>query len=104
MSESDLVRATLDALAKLGFWAWRTNSGVAVGASGARVKLAPPGTPDILGVTSDGRLFGLEAKTPTGRVSKTQIAWAARAERHNVHVAVFRSVGEAVALVRKWDQ
>lgn len=100
MTESVLVKHTLRALELRGVWAWRTNSG-GVMVQGSLYRGAPAGTPDILGVI-DGRLFGLEAKTAKGRVSETQRVWHSRAEREGVRVGVFRTVGEALAMVEEW--
>lgn len=71
---------------------------------GRLIKLAPPGTPDILGVLpgGSGRMFGLEVKTATGKQSVAQIAWQKRAEESGVRYRVVRSVAEALAAIDEW--
>lgn len=104
MTETLLVRAILQALQLKGVFCWRVNSGLTVlgaGKSKRVIKGAPAGTPDIIGAV-EGRMFGLEVKTETGRVLATQQRWHDRAAKHGVRVAVVRSVGEAVAAVEQW--
>jgi len=104
VSETQLVRSILRTLQMKGVWCWRVNSGLTVLGSGKSkrvIKGAPAGTPDIIG-TVEGRMFGLEVKTETGRVLATQQRWHDKAARHGVKVAVVRSVGEAVRVVEEW--
>lgn len=83
-------------------WAWRVNSGTVLLASGHRIALAPPGTPDVLLVLPGGYLAGLEAKSATGAVRTTQRAWARVAADHGVRYAVVRSAREVVAVLDGW--
>lgn len=101
MSETDLVRSILAELDRLKVWAWRVNSGV-FGAR--RIRGAPEGTPDILGVLPGGALFGLEAKTERGKLSHSQLAWHETARFHGVRVEVVRSVTHAVTVVVGWKE
>ena len=57
------------------------------------------GSPDLVGAV-DGRAFGLELKSPTGRVRPEQIAWRDAAIRRGVHVAIVRTVEEAEEAIR----
>lgn len=74
------------------------------------------GWPDLL-VVHEGRLFGIELKTATGRLSKTRVvrtrSGAARVrvgqaemlaglERAGVRIAVCRSVEDVLATLRAW--
>lgn len=105
MSEQDLTRAIVETLQAKNIWCWRTNSGAVVtghGASRRFVQMAPAGTPDILGVLSNGSLFGLEAKTARGRQSASQVAWQKRAEDNGVRYRVVRSISEALDAVSIW--
>ncbi len=125
--ESPLVTAILKALKLKGVFAWRVNAGLTVfkaqaGHARRVVKGAEAGTPDILLVLPTdsywikgtdttwssspmrlGVLHGIEVKTETGRLSASQLAWHANAERHGVRVGVARSIGEALELVKKWS-
>lgn len=102
--EKDIQRAILTRLALGGVWCWRVNSGAMV-TDGRLIKLAPPGTPDILGVLPDGsgQLFGLEVKTATGKQSVAQIAWQQRAEKSGVRYRVVRSADEAWDAIGEWS-
>jgi hypothetical protein len=108
VSETQLVRSVLDALAARGIWSWRENSGLTVfgsmgGASRRVVRGAPKGTPDILGVLPGGRLFGIECKSAKGRQNPNQKAWEQRAAKHSVRYGVARSVSDALDLVDAWQ-
>jgi hypothetical protein len=83
-------------------WCWRANAGIAKTKEGDRIRLAPPGTPDVLLVLPGGYLAGMEAKTPTGAVRTTQRAWARVAADHGVRYAVVRSAAEVVATLDRW--
>lgn len=105
-AETAIVRSVLGALEVCRVWCWRENSGTIVVGKGRErrvVRLAPPGTPDILGFLSSGRGFGLEVKTKTGRQSKSQKLWQAKAERRGVRYAVVRSYREALAIYDSWE-
>ena len=82
--------------------AWRANSGTVTLASGHRITLAPPGTPDVLLVLPGGYLAGLEAKSATGAVRASQRAWARVAADHGVRYAIVRSAAEVVAVLDGW--
>lgn len=108
MSESDLVRAVLQALTLRRVWAWRVNSGVTVIGSGKSKRVirgAPAGSPDIMLVVPGtlGRLGAVELKTETGRLRASQQRWHDKASRMGVACGVARSVGEAMALVDLWS-
>ena len=58
-------------------WCERMNSGAA--RMGARfVRFGWPGCPDVLGQLKDGRLLGVEAKGPTGRLRPEQALFIER--------------------------
>src|SRR4051812_43721207 len=76
-----------------------------------------PGWPDLL-LVHDGRLFGIELKTRTGRLSKSrvvrtrsggarhvtgQVEMLADLERAGVRIAVCRSVVEVLAQLAAWQ-
>jgi hypothetical protein len=107
MSETDIVRSILKALALRRVLAWRANAGLLVLGKGADkrvVRGAPAGTPDIIGILPGGRFFGLEVKTQTGRVSPAQHAWADRARELGARYQVVRSAREAIAALDSWIQ
>jgi hypothetical protein len=112
-SETALVRSILQALQLRGVWCWRLNSG-SVHREGLHYLGAPAGSPDIMGVIPprmgphglplepSGRLFGLEAKTKTGKLLASQSRWHAKAIQHGVAVGVVRDVKSAVEMVEAW--
>lgn len=102
--ETALKAAVIEAINATGLAVvWSTPSGgIRVGAR--YIKLAPTGTPDILGYLRDGRLLAIECKTTTGRTDKIraqlQQAWRDRAADAGCVVGVARTVAEAVAIVQ----
>jgi hypothetical protein len=105
LSEQDLTRAILEALTAKGFWCWRVNSGASVvgeGNSRRFVRMAPTGSPDIMGIVGDGYLFGLEVKLAKTKQTPGQIAWQRKAAEHGVRYRVVRSISEAIETVCEW--
>ena len=73
--ERDIQRAILDYLSLKRIVAFRINSGaMKVGSAGNEryMRLAPRGTPDILGYTKDGHFLAIEVKRKGGTVSTEQ--------------------------------
>ena len=55
------------------------------------------GSADLVGlIHKNGRLFAIEVKTPTGRISDEQKAWIAVINARGGYAAVARSVDEAL--------
>ncbi len=98
MSEADIQRAILDALAAIGAFAFRTNSSRgALKVRGGYVTLCPPGTPDIyVLVPPNGLSLWLECKTMKGEERESQLAWRMKAQAKGAVVEIVRSVAEAV--------
>lgn len=74
-SEREIQKTILDYLALKGINAWRTNSGIQFSTYKDRsyiTRLAPKGTPDIIGFLNDGRFLGIEVKKLDGKVSDEQ--------------------------------
>jgi len=102
VSETDLSRSIRLALATVGVWVIRVQSGTIPALySGRRryIHCAEPGTPDLCLPA----LGWLEVKTTQGELSPEQVAWHARAAREGVNVAVVRSVDAAVRTARGWQ-
>jgi len=69
MTANDLKTYCEQVLNLAGWHVFRVNAGY----SGRRnVKLAPPGTPDIIGYDRDGRFVGLEIKVGRDQVRESQ--------------------------------
>lgn len=99
MAESHTQRKIRNALAFRGIWTERINSGTVRLSGGGTVKLADPGTPDLLVL----RPYGfLEVKEPGKKLRKTQVAWHAKARKHGIRVEVVYTWEDAVAVVARW--
>lgn len=57
------------------------------------------GSPDLIGVLRDGRVFAIEVKAARGRESPEQVAWWVAARKWGVTGGTARSVAEAMALL-----
>src|SRR5689334_6003080 len=95
--ETALVKGILEALGTRDVFFWRANAGnIVIPATHKTqrriIRGSTPGTPDILLVTRDGRLCGLECKTAHGILRESQARWHDRAARFGVRTAVVRSV------------
>lgn len=99
MTETDIQRDILAALARVpGLVCWRSSTGVS--RSGGRfLRYGVKGQGDITGLLPGGRMFALEVKTPTGRVSPEQVEFGARVNGAGGLWAVVRSVDEALAVI-----
>lgn len=73
--ESDIVKAILDWLHYNHFKCWRNNSGAHFVSSKGKdyaIRMAPAGTPDIIGLSKQGKFIGIEVKRKRGIVSVEQ--------------------------------
>lgn len=98
MAETQLSRSIQKELTKLGIWWIRIQSGTHR-VRGGMLHCAEPGTPDLCLPA----LGWLEIKLPGSEPSSVQLSWHSRAVREGLRVAVVRSVGEAVAVARRWE-
>jgi hypothetical protein len=100
MSETDLSKSIQAALAQLGVWVIRVQSGTIPAMYGERrryIHCAEPGTPDLFCPALN---LWLEVKTPKGALEASQVAWHQRAIREGLQVAVVRAVSDAVQAVQ----
>jgi len=74
MSEADIQHAILDYLTLKRHFAWRNNSGAFKTDRGRFMRFGTPGSPDIF-CLSKGLLYGIEVKSPTGKLSDHQQAF-----------------------------
>lgn len=83
--------------------AWRNNTGALK--SGRRfIRFGIPGSPDVLGMFRGGKIFGIECKTSSGRLSPFQKWWRALIVGLGGYYGVARSYEEASALIKGWKQ
>lgn len=106
--ESILQAQVVAALGALpGVVVWRNNVGSAVSAAaGQRVAygVGGPGAPDLLCEVCRAGVWvalWLEVKTPTGRLRPDQVRWHDAARGAGRHVAIVRSVHDALDAVRE---
>ena len=101
MAEAVLVARILAFLEALGVLAWRQNSGVAK-RGGYRIKLAPVGTPDIVGALRSGRMFGIETKDQGARETGKKMRATKEAQERWQRTA--SASGVLYAKVYTWEQ
>ena len=87
MTESEIQKEIMFELRLEGWYVLRLNSGRVH----HNVRMCPPGTPDILAVSADGRLIWIEVKTPIGELSEIQIETHEDLEMRNQEVFVMTS-------------
>jgi hypothetical protein len=95
VTETELQRAIIVALQKMGVWVIRT----AVSRKRGRGLTGEPGMPDLC-LPEYG---WAEVKLPSNELQAEQVAWHDRARRRGIKVGTWRSVGEAVDQVLVWQ-
>jgi len=73
ITEAQIQAALIERLELGGKLIIRLNSGFAMGASGRRIKTAPPGTPDLLVLGQGGQHLFIEVKSPKGKLNSNQV-------------------------------
>lgn len=101
MTETEIQKAILRALEAKAIFAWRVNSG-STAAPGGRIRLAPAGTPDIVGILPGGKAFGIEVKKLGKNPTHAQMLWGERAMGLGARWGIARSVEDAMALIGDW--
>ena len=59
------------------------------------------GSPDIVGISSDGRFLGVEVKTKTGRATKEQLRFIEAVNKAGGIAGIARSVEDALDLISR---
>jgi hypothetical protein len=107
-SEAALLKQVLAWLTHKGVRHWRANAGAGLrhgkGGKLIPVRSNPAGTSDILAVVpvlaadgrTVGRLVGIEAKAPDGRLRESQLAWKENMEAVGVLYVVARSLQDVI--------
>lgn len=100
MTEHDIQNAIRLKLSELGYAVFRINSGKVRMADGRWFDTGvPKGFSDLIAV-KDGKIFFLEVKTETGKVSPEQLNFlAVMRERYGCTADIVRSVEDAVRVV-----
>lgn len=101
-ADDGLVQKVLKLCEVMHIWAWRINSGMVTTESGSKVRLSPPGTPDVIAIIH-GRACFIECKKRGGKLNANQVAWAKRAEEEGAQFASVDSLGDAKFYLTKWE-
>lgn len=102
-SEKEIQKTILDYLALKGINAWRTNSGIQFSTYKGKehvVRLAPRGTPDIIGFLSDGKFLGIEVKKPGGTVSPEQLLFIEKVNKAGGVCFIAYSLDDVVKIIQ----
>lgn len=98
MTTAELTASALEILTLAGCTVWRQNAGKAR----RNIRLAPAGTPDIIGYAQDGTFIGVEIKGPGDKLSNEQLEWMGRASYHGCHVMVVENAADLERLANAW--
>lgn len=113
-AETRLQQEIMLALSQAGCVVWRHNVGQAwlgkiIRQAGKEVTLTDAhkmpyglcvGGSDILGIAPDGRFLAVEVKTPTGRVSRSQVAFIDGVITAGGIAGIARSINDALNLLK----
>lgn len=93
MSESEIQAQVLNYLdtQRHRIYAWRNQTGQL-----GRIRFGCPGSADIIAVMAPGLFVGIEVKTPEGKQSPGQKAWAKRVENLGGLYWLVRSVEDVI--------
>jgi len=104
--ESEIQKAILDYFAHFKYTkVWRNNSGTAqvkLGKNEYWMKLAPKGTPDLIGYLPDGRFLGIEVKRPGQHATKEQQEFLDELNARGGLGFVAHSIDEVVDTLRNY--
>lgn len=106
MLESDIQRSIQTWLSSRNITHWRCNlGGVRIAGKGA-VKNAMKGFPDLAGLLGcgTGRLFVIEVKTKTGRLSPEQLKWRSVLEGKGVLYILARSLDDVMSTFQHYER
>lgn len=101
-AETVIMKQIQVALAVMpGVTVWRSNTGILKDEGGRPIRFGlGTGSADLVGfIHGTGRLFALEVKTATGRVSADQRTWLSFVASKGGYAAVVRSVADATEAV-----
>lgn len=104
MREADFQRDLIAFLKRKEIEHWRMPIGPVMRNGGKTWSSNPlKGFPDLMGIctrTQRGRMWAVELKSPTGKVSDDQAKWMARLKMAGAEVAVLRNMADAILFFR----
>jgi hypothetical protein len=89
IKETELQADILDYLDYKGVKAWRNNTG-GYYRNGRYIGYGVLGSPDIIGIMSNGQFLGIETKTDKAALTKRQQEWHKDARRNNALIITAR--------------
>jgi hypothetical protein len=98
--EAEIQNAIMEYLAAKRVFFWRNNTGVArMGQYGGRfIRFGAVGSPDIIALHG-GRMYGIEVKSPTGKLSEAQKSFGENIEKNGGTYLVARSVDDVIRVI-----
>ena len=105
MKESELQKLILSYLKKAGYKAWKNYLGPLMIQGGRRAINPNSGQPDIFGLKKDrsGKLFAIELKSDTGKLSDKQREEIGELEKNGVFVIAARDFETVKNNLEKWE-
>lgn len=103
MREQNIQRLIMLALSEAGCLVWRNNCGMLKNEAGIPIKfgLGNPGGSDLIGLTSNGRFFAIEVKTPTGKPTKQQLNFIEQVKSKGGLAGIARSPDDALRIINE---
>jgi hypothetical protein len=99
MTANDLTKLVRELLGYHAHTVWRGNAGYVK----SNVKLAPKGTPDLIGYGPNGRFVGFEIKVGRDAVRESQAEWMRDASDKGVFCRVIRSLEDIEEALVEFD-
>ena len=99
MTANDLTKLVRELLEFHGHTVWRGNAGYVR----KNVKLAPSGTPDLIGYGPHGRFVAFEIKVGKDAVRESQAEWMTAALEKGVFARVIRSLEDIEEAIKEFD-
>jgi hypothetical protein len=100
MTANDLTKLVKELLEFHGHTVWRGNAGYIR----KNVKLAPSGTPDLIGYGPNGRFVAFEVKVGKDAVRESQAEWIQAAREKLVFVRVIRCLEDIEEALVEFDK
>lgn len=98
LTTNELTREAIRLLTAHHFTVWRTNAGKAR----YNVRLAPPGTPDLIGYGPGGRFVGIEIKGDGDDMRESQKAWREKAANSGAFVAEVHDIADVLNAIERY--
>lgn len=97
VKEAPIQKAIIDYLTFKRHFFWRNNSGAFKAPHGSFIRFGALGSPDIF-LLKEGKLWGIEVKSPTGQLSPYQETFGASLGVNGGKYLVARSVDDVIAV------